>query len=146
MELLQQTMKARLLTHYFPCTFTTSRPINLVCCAVLLLLLASGCTLSPPQPEQRPTAQNQAESAATGGQDAELIALVATMQPGETSTFEGMSVESGQAFSAASGRLCKYITLGDPNNPDKTRSRLACRDSNGWFFATDIFSSEARGD
>jgi len=137
-------MNARLLHHYFPCTFRTLRSLNLACCTVLLLLLAGGCALTPPQPE--PLAANQTDSAEAGGQDAGLIALVATMQPGETNTFEGLTVESDQAFSAASGRLCKYITLGDLNNPDKVRSRLACQDDHGWFFATDIFSSEARGD
>jgi hypothetical protein len=112
----------------------------------LLLLLATGCTLNPVKPDQPPTTPNQTNGTVTAGKDAGLITLVAGMQAGEQINFDGKTVESGQYFSAASGRLCKYITLRNMDVPDNTRSRLACQDGTNWFFATDIFSSKAWGD
>ena len=68
------------------------------------------------------------------------------MQAGEPIDFHSKTVESGHDFSAASGRLCKYITLRDVDGPDNTYSRLACQDGSNWFFATDIFSSKVWSD
>ena len=121
-------------------------PVGLACCLLSLLLLASGCALNPVQPEQSPAAQNQHDSTVAAGKDAELLALVAGMQAGESYVFDGMMVESGWTFAAASGRLCKYITLRNPDDQNISSSRLACQDGTSWFFATDIFSSEARSD
>ena len=123
-------------------------PVGLACCLFSLLLLASGCTLNPVQPEQPPAVPDQADGTDAGntaaGKDAELIALVAGMQAGESYVIDGMMVESGWTFAAASGRLCKYITLRNLDDQDISSSRLACLDGTNWFFATDIFSSEAR--
>jgi hypothetical protein len=134
--------------HKFPRTTGPVLPVSLACC--LLLLPVTGCTLNPIQPDQPPTTPSQTDSSITGektaGKDAGLITLVAGMQAGEHIDFHGKTVESGQAFSAASGRLCKYITLRNMDAPDNTYSRLACQDGSNWFFATDIFSSKVWSD
>jgi len=136
--------KESLINYKFPRMTGPVLPVSLACCLLSLLLLVTGCTLNPVQPEQPPAAQDQADSTVAGGKDAELIALIAGMQTGESYAIDGMTVESGQAFTAASGRLCKYITLRSMDGTGKARSRLACQDGTNWFFATDIFSSEAR--
>jgi hypothetical protein len=142
-------MKARCFTHNIHRKARHAGTAALACCA-LSLLLASGCALVPPQTGQNGTAENHTDSVDDSrpgtGQDAALIALIAGMQAHETSAIDGMNVESGQPFFAASGRPCKYITLSEQNNPGKTGTRLACQDSGGWFFAPDIFTSAARSD
>jgi hypothetical protein len=137
-------MRTSLHSHKFPRTTGPALPVSLAYC--LLLLLATGCTLNPVKPDQPPTTPNQTNGTVTAGKDAGLITLVAGMQAGEQINFDGKTVESGQYFSAASGRLCKYITLRNMDAPENTHSRLACQDGTNWFFATDIFSSKAWGD
>jgi hypothetical protein len=141
-------MKAHCISHNVSWNARQAGTALFACCALALLLLASGCVLNPPQPQG--TADSKIDQVENGdrhaGQDAGLIAVVASMQAHETSAIDGMRVESGQAFSAASGRLCKYITLSQPDNPGKATTRLACQDNHGWFFAPDIFTSAARSD
>jgi hypothetical protein len=133
-------MKVRLRNHNIHSPFTTPCPIKRACCALSLLLLASGCALSPPQPE--PPGAETGEQRVT--EDTGLMAQVASMQPGESRSIDGMTVESGRSFFAASGRLCKYITRSKPNNPGTASTQLACQDEHGWIFAPDIFTSAAR--
>lgn len=103
-----------------------------------LLLLASGCALTPQQQAPGVDAENQ-----TGNeQQAGLTALVASMQAGESSLYDGLIVKSGQSYHAASGRVCKPITLTDPADSGNVHSELACRNSNGWFLVPNIFISE----
>jgi hypothetical protein len=113
---------------------------------VLALLLASGCALNPAPPELS-AAQSQgiaAESTSPAEHDS-LLALVARLQTGESGSYEGMMVEAGAPFFAASGRICKHITLRGPDSMTGAHSRLACQADHGWFFAADVFTSEARG-
>ncbi len=143
-------MKSSLHNQNYTCTPGSELPGNLTLYTISLLLLVTGCTLNPVQPELAPTTPNQTEGSVTGentaGKEADLITLVAGMQAGEHINFDGKTVESGQYFSAASGRLCKYITLRNLDAPENTRSRLACQDGANWFFAPDIFSSKAWSD
>lgn len=141
-------MKVRLRNNTIPGTFTTARPPRRACYALAMFLLASGCTLIPPEPEPDSAAQNPAHGAETTGQDnteTGLMAGIAAMQAGETRIIGGMTIEAGQAYFAASGRLCKYITRSEPNNPGEASTQLACQDTRGWFLAPDIFTSAARG-
>jgi len=116
----------------------TSYLFGPLCCVLSLLLLASGCALTP----QQQVSHSEAHSQTGNEQQTGLIAQVASMRAGETSSYDGVIVKSGQPYNAASGRLCKPITLTDPADTGSARSRLACKDSSGWFLATDIFISE----
>ena len=115
-------------------------------CNSLLLLsilpVISGCVAMP-------TADSSTHSTVAvtdlSDTDTELLARIAPLQTGQRDTYNGMTLEAGQSYNAASGRLCKPITLSDTETTDTARTRLACRGSGNWFFAIDIFSSGTRG-
>ena len=140
-------MKAQLLNYYRNLRHRKTRLLSRTAGVLSLFLLVSGCALNQVQTVQT-TAQKQAidtESTTRSGQTG-LLALVANMQAGETGNYDGMAVEAGAPFFAASGRICKHITLRDQTRAGMVHTRLACHAEHGWVFAADVFSSEPRGD
>lgn len=90
--------------------------INLV---LLITTLISSCVAIPQQPGQTDastTAQPKQHMPDTRlAQDSALLAILARLQDGEHSTYQGQIVETGRRYTAASGRVCKTFTLHHPD-------------------------------
>lgn len=106
----------------------------------LLLLTLSGCTahagLGKPAAPYTVAGKHLAEQPAA---DQDILAKLASMQPGDTQAVGEVSIEAGQSYIAASGARCMPVTISRFDRPESARQRLACANGQSWFFSHNVF-------
>lgn len=85
--------------------------------------------------------RTEPESAA----DRAILAKVGELAPGKTTHVAGWFVTVGRPYKAASGAECRpfAMTKDETSQGGNERTRLACKDANGWFFAPEVIAGEA---
>lgn len=109
--------------------------------AVCALLLAPLSCSSQPQTEPRDVADandtGRALPAHTRLEQALLRALP-SLPSGRPRQIEGATVMAEAAYTAASGRTCRTLSI---QANGKARSRLACHAEGAWYFVPDVFGA-----
>jgi hypothetical protein len=111
--------------------------------ALILAMTAGGC--SRPAVEPRAVADaNDTGATLAPRNDVERAVLkaVSSLPTGAPSRVAGATVVAEAAYTAASGRTCRSLSI---NNPPGSQSvyRLACANGGSWFFAPDVFGGGA---
>lgn len=119
--------------------------------AVLVAVLALGCTHTQPPPESaglwRPSAVEPADDA-----EREILRRLPELAQGQPMVVAGQSVVVDAAYPAASGRTCRSLRIGahaagtgQSNGQaagESMQERLACREDGDWFFVPPVFQAE----
>jgi hypothetical protein len=111
--------------------------------ALTLAVTLSGC--SRPAVEARAAADANDTGATLGPRnDVERAVLkaVSSLPTGAPSRVGGATVVAEAAYTAASGRTCRSLSISNPPVGQSVH-RLACANGGSWFFAPDVFGGGA---
>ncbi len=126
---------------------TTAHSGSGILLAVLLLL--TGCAGNPLQPATPPLppAQVSVPDAASdrGAQETALLAVIAGLQDGQRTVFDGRILEAGTSYTAASGLECRHLRAIGSGGQPAAPQRLTCRQGERLFIAVDVFASAPPG-
>lgn len=114
------------------------RPVIFIHVPVLLAALAFGCTRSQPVAEPGPAGPGTIEPA--NQIEREILQRLPALAPEQPVTIEGAIVSAAAPYHAASGRICRSLTITSADR--SARSRLACRDDAAWFFVPQVFQTD----
>lgn len=114
-----------------------------------VLLLLPGCAGNPFQPATPPLppAQASVPDAASdrGAQETALLAVIAGLQDGQRTVFDGRILEAGTSYTAASGLECRHLRAIGSGGLPAAPQRLTCRQGERLFIAVDVFASAPPG-
>lgn len=111
------------------------------------LLLAGTLLLACGPSAHTPGDQSYAASVAPGTRtpankvEEAILQRLSDLVPNEATSIEGQSVTTSKAYTAASGRQCRRVTIDGP----QTRTSLACLMPQGWSFVPTVFVKEHAG-
>lgn len=103
----------------------------------LLIGLSAGCGSAPPSDHEIAYARSMRPTTelATTATEERALERAANLPSDEAVQLEGQTVLAGPIYTAASGRRCRELHIGDGE-------RLACEalDAEGWVFVPDVFT------
>lgn len=73
----------------------------------------------------------------------ELLARLDELPSGEPVAFGGQSFVVDEKYTAASGRVCRSVTVRPVEGAAGIDVKLACREGEGWTFVPDVFGDGA---
>jgi hypothetical protein len=83
-------------------------------------------------------ADNSVESA--------ILSRIPYLASGVKGTVGAVSFIVDDAFASASGLRCRHVTITESSPIGTTRGRIACNNSQNWFFSRDIFPTDSDSD
>ncbi len=108
-------------------------------CALTLM----GCAgAPPPEPRAIEDANDTGRTVdARSGAETEVLRAVPTLPVRQPRRIAGLVVTADSAYSAASGRTCRALSINPAANKPSQGStqRLACTSGDAWFFVPDVF-------
>ncbi len=109
----------------------------LIVCPALL----TGCvaTMSSTPAQQRAASESAASSSTHSTNnpvEAAILSQISSMKTGEEGTVGDVTFIAGEAYTAASGRRCRPVTITDGRI---RRGQLVCENGRGWFFSKRVF-------
>jgi hypothetical protein len=110
---------------------------------LLLALLATACGPSLPKPSQqalRDARDTGTRTPPAGNTEKAILLALEKLPANQPQTIGGTLVLAEAEYFAASGRYCRRLTLGAPQ---EASFRLACRDESGWFFVPSVSEPSA---
>lgn len=108
---------------------------NLVC----TVMLGCGTTNQDVRAQEPVPVVGDGTAEAASPAEAKVLTKLDQVPVAKATTVETLSVVADAPYAAASGKLCRRLTLTLLSPPKTSRTRLACRSGEGWSFVPSVF-------
>ena len=104
-----------------------------------LVVTACGGERREPRTQSGTSVMGDGTAEAASPSELKVLAVLGELVPGKTRTIGELSVVADAPYYAASGKTCRGVTLTSANPPKHSRTRLACKNGEAWYFAPSVF-------
>jgi len=73
--------------------------------------------------------------------EAKVLERLDQLPVAQARSVDSLNVVADAPYAAASGKTCRRLTLTSLEPPKTSRTRLACRNGEGWGFVPSVFSA-----
>lgn len=79
------------------------------------------------------------ETEATSAAEVGVLSRLDNLESAKPTRVGQLSVVAEPPYHAASGKICRRVTLTSLTSPRRSRTRLACRHATEWAFVPNVF-------
>jgi hypothetical protein len=103
-----------------------------------------GSTLPPDDPAVLDANDTGGRLQPASESERKLLEALGQMPAGTEQKVGSLSVVADRPYHAASGRVCRRVTIASAAPQAESGTRLACSDGKSWFFVPDVFIAPAQ--